>query len=314
MAINKPTLLSREEYLKKKRKKITTKYSLLFLTLLVLTGFLSYGAHRKEVRISEVVLTGGILVTEKDISEESLNLISGSFFWLFPRNNSFLYSKKYLEENLMSKFRRIETINISLEGLNKMVVDITERKPIAVWCDKLPGSKKVKIGSGVAGVTLATTTIQSENEPIQEELTSKDSNPKCYFIDLHSTIFAEAPDFSGDAYFKYYGLVESANPIGQKFIASSTQFTKINNFIDSVKKLKLKPLYLRVKGEDEFALVIHGGGEIFFDSKKSLSLAFDNLETLLSSSELSFGIRESPSIDYIDLRYGNKLFYKLRTQ
>ncbi len=278
----------REETLRKRRRQKRIKYGIFFLIFVIFVGIVSYISHLPKLRISEVELRGGLLVTEKEIKEEALDYMHGSFFWLFPKNNSFLYPQNNLENNLSDKFKRIENISVSLEGLNKLVVEITERKPVAIWCRE-----------STAIVSTTTDALKQDKE-------------QCYFIDLFSTIFAEAPNFSGDAYFKYYGLVTKESPIGERFIASSTQFTEINGFIDAIKKLNIKPLYLLGKGEDEYSLVLFGGGEIYFDVKKSLSLAYNNLETLLKSPDLSFASSGFLPVQYIDLRYGNKLFYKLK--
>ncbi len=290
MPINNLNTLSREEYLRKRRKKKYIRYGILLLAFFILIGVLSYGAHRKEVRIKDVKLSGGLLVTEKDVKEEALKYLNGSYFWLFPKDNSFFYPKSKLEKHLYDTFKRIETIEIKLDDLNIMQVNITERKPIAIWC------------SDVKHNVLATTSEGVISMPSE----------KCYFIDLFSTIFADAPNFSGDAYFKYYGLVEKENPIGEKFMASSTEFTAINSFIELSKTLGIKPLYLKSKGEGEFSLVLFGDGEIFFDIKKPLETSYRNLETLLKTPELAPKQGYLP-VEYIDLRYGNKLFYKLKT-
>ncbi len=282
-------LLTREEYLRKRRKRRNIRYSLFFGFLVLIVGVLSYVAHRKEVRINSVTLQGGLLVTEKEVSDEANSFLKGSYFWLVPKNNAFVYPREALEKDILEKFKRIETIRVYLDGLDKMVVEITERKPVAIWCGNT-------LENSTATTTEGVIVVKSE---------------KCYFIDLYSTIFAPAPDFSGDAYFKYYGLVDKPNPIGEKFIASSTQFLEINSFIEAVKKLSIKPLYLKAKGEDEFSLVLFGGAEIYFDVRKSLALAYSNLESLLKTPELSIKKTGYLPVDYIDLRYGNKLFYKL---
>lgn len=276
----------REETLRKRRRQKRIKYGIFLFILFVFVGLISYLSHLSEIRINEVVLRGGVLVTAKEIKEEATVYMSDSYLLMFPKNNSFIYPQNSLKKHLAEKFKRIETIQVSLEGLNTLVVEISERKPVAIWCRE---------------GFVSTTSEVSLNE-------------KCYFIDLFSTIFAEAPNFSGDAYFKYYGLVEKENPIGEKFIASSTEFTEINTFIDLVKKLNIKPLYLKGTGENEYSLALFGGGEIYFDVKKSLSLAYSNLETLLKTPELSVGNVGYLPVQYIDLRYGNKLFYKLKSQ
>jgi len=274
----------REEYLRKKRNKKLVRYSVVFLALVFLALLTSYLAHRPSLRISKVELNGGVLVTQSDVSRESLNFLSGSYFWLFPKNNALWYPHSSLMNFLEDSFKRIDTIDIHLKGLKTLVVDITERKPVALWCDTLPP------------------------EP----------SSRCYFMDSNATLFAEAPLFSGDAYFKYYGLVSADMPIGKEYIASSTKFIELSDFIKTAKNLGLQPVYLVAKGDGlpaearEFSLVLENGGQIYFDMKEPLTTASQNLEALLRTPALSSISPDKLPIDYIDLRYGNKLFYKLK--
>jgi hypothetical protein len=286
MGIN--NLPQREELLRRRRKAKRIRIAIIFGVIFFIVGIISYVSHLPKVRISEVVLSGGLLVTEKEIKDESLLFMQGKYFWLFPKNNSFLYNKNELKIHLKEKFKRIDTIDIKLEGLNTIQVSITERKPVAIWC------------RDIVGTSTTTEVVSGFKE-------------SCYFIDSFSTVFAQAPSFSGDAYFKFYGLLKDEDPIGKKYIASSTGFTSINNFIESVESLKIKPISLIGKEEDEFSLLLQGGGEIYFDTRKSLDITFDNLKILLESPELKIKQGQLP-VEYVDLRYGNKLFYKLKNQ
>lgn len=311
----------REETLRKRRRLRRIKYGVFLLLCLIVLGLISYLSYRPKVRVTEISLSGGVLVTEKDIQKETEKYLEGSYFWIFPKNNSFIYPKEDLKKHLKQNFQRIDTIKIELEGLSKMIVSITERKPIAVWCDSLSADsvlEKIEEKLATASTTPEKTSLDevvnvSEVFVDVPPVKLNDNSPKCYFLDQNSTIFAEAPNFSGDAYFKYYGLVEKNSPIGKEYMASSSEFNQINDFISATKQLSIKPIYLVAKGEGEFSLVLYGGGEVYFDVKKSLKSTYQNLETLLKSSELSFKQGYLP-IEYIDLRYGNKLFYKIKAQ
>ena len=286
MVFNK-NVLHREGYLKKKRKRKFAKYAVFVLLVSLIIGLGSYISHRSNIRISKVVLSGGVLVTEEDVSDETLSFIGNSYFWLFPKNNIFWYPRNALLNDLKTKFRRIDTINIHLKDFHTLAIDITERKPIGTWCS-----------------TSSVTSTVPENGSVPVE--------QCYFIDQNSTIFAKAPQFSGDAYFKYYGLITDDNPIGEEYIASTTEFSEVVSFVEAVKRLYVRPLYLVANGQDEFSLVVAGGGAIYFDTKEPLSKAAANFEALLETHELATSTSGNLPIDYIDLRYGNKLFYKLK--
>jgi cell division septal protein FtsQ len=281
----------REEYLRKKRNRKLLRFGVIVLLILLIIAEASFLSHRPQFRISEIELNGGVLVTQSEVESETLDFVSGSYFWLFPKNNVLWYPHKKLDIFLKSRFRRIDTLSLKLKDFHTLQVDITERKPYAIWCSVLP----------------VTDVLRGDND---ENISGK--TPKCYFIDQNSTIFAVSPEFSGDAYFKYYGLVSDSNPIGKEFISSTTKFTEIDEFVNSTKKLGLVPVYLIANDNDQFSLVLSGGGVIYFDTKIPLTKVTENLTSLLKTPELGTTTLADLPVEYIDLRYGNKLFYKLK--
>lgn len=253
---------------------------LLVFAIVLVVGLLSYISKRDKFRISNVNLFGGILVTEEEVQKKTFEYLSGSYLWLFPKNNAFIYPKSKLEKYLRDNFKRIDTLDINLKNFQRLSINITERKHFAIWCKGVP-------------------TVDTE---------------ECYFMDKNSTIFAPAPDFSGDAYFKYYGYLTDENPIGKEYIASSTLFSDISDFVSSVKKLELRPLYVVAKGDDEYVMKLTSGASIFFDTKESFKKTSDNFSLLLASKVFTNMDKRNLPVEYFDLRFGNKLFYKLRNQ
>lgn len=290
--------LQRGEYLKKKRNKKLLKYGFILFSTIFFIVSVVYIFHQSSIRISKIELTGKLFVKEKDIEEKSLEFISGSYLWLFPKNNILLYPRKALEKYLKNSFKRIDTININTKNFHTLEIKIMERKPEALWC-----TENIPIETNLENQA-SSTTSQDASHSKQKE--------KCYFMDSNSTIFAEAPEFSGDAYFRYYGLVDNGSPIGTEYIASTTQFRDITEFVSFVRELSIKPLYIVAKEKGEFSMVISGGGKIYFDTKVPISTIKENLEALLRTEPLTPKPNRDLPIDYIDLRYGNKLFYKLR--
>ncbi|MFZ2522436.1 MAG: hypothetical protein WAX44_00670 [Minisyncoccia bacterium] len=284
-------LTHREEYLRKKRKQRQIKLGLSVLLVIIFISAFSYISHRSEFRISKIKLSGGVLVTEEEVGKKSKEYLEGSYLWLFPKDNFFWYSKTGLNNHLKESFKRIEEIDISLTGFKTLIVSIRERKPYAIWCNTVPGR---------------------DNATIEGVISEVASLENCYFIDQNSTIFAMAPNFSGDAYFKYYGIISGESILGKEYMASSTLFRDINIFVSKIKELSLNPLYIVGNDNGEFTLTLSGGTEIYFDTAESLTKVYDNLEALLKTPDLNLTNDGDLPVQYIDLRYGNKLFYKLK--
>jgi len=284
--------ISHEEYLRRKRNKRLWKFWGTVFVVVFLVGIGSYISYRKEVRISKVELTGGILVTQPELESRALEYMQGSYFWLFPKNNILWYPRGGLKIYLKETFKRIENININLKDLQTLYVKIEERKPFALWCNQ---------------------SVVSTTTPATEGQSGDNKTEDCYFMDQNSTIFARAPVFSGDAYFKYYGLIspENQSPIGMEYMSNNLKFGEISDFVQKAKELSIRPLYLKIKSDDDFSLVLSGGGEVYFNLKESLFIAGQNLGALLKTSPFASSTGDLP-VEYIDLRYGNKLFYKLK--
>lgn len=276
--------LFREEYLKKKRKARFLKLGLFFFFVVLVFVGLIFLSRLDRFRISGIQFSGGLLVYPTDVEKETNDFLSGNYFWFFPKNNIFLYSQKSLANDLKDKFKRIDTISIDSIDFKTLKIVIKERGLFALWC-------------------------RDSKEETPDE--------KCYFMDNNGIIFSEAPIFSGDAYFKYYGSVpDQDNPIGSTYLASSTEFVEISQFVDRIKSMSIRPIYLVSNGEGQFNVFVSGNGKIIFDDTQDFSKTADNLESLLktiSSSTISATSTDITSnIDYIDLRFGNKLFYKLK--
>jgi hypothetical protein len=270
-------LSSREEYLKKKRKARLLKLALaLFLSTAIFAG-LVFLSRLQKFRIAEFDVSGNVLVSANDVSIAAQNFLSGNYFWFFPKNNDLLYSRHGLEKTLSEKFRRIAGVSVHLKNFRTLSIAITERSLNALWCDGEPNS------------------VLPEN---------------CWFMDDNGLIFAPAPQFSGDAYFKYYGLVSATtSPIGQPYLASTTEFQSLTEFVKRADDFSLQPIYLQDAGQGQFIVGLSGGGQIYIDANQSLSKEGDNLEALLGI----FSASTTPlDFDYIDLRFGDKLYYKMK--
>jgi cell division septal protein FtsQ len=277
-----PPLSRREEYLKRKRRVRLIRFIVAFVLLVIVLSGLAFLSRRSFMTITQVELSGGVLITQDEMQKNVLEILQGSYGWLFPKRNAFVYPHTALVHQLKDRFKRIDTVEVSLKNLRTLSVVITERKPLALWCGE-------NSGSAVA----------------------------CYFMDDNGTVFAESPLFSGDAYFKYYGpLAFSTDTIvGSQYLASSTDFSKLNTFVEHIRALDLRPEYLGFANvatttQGEYVLALSSGGNIYFDWREPLDRTLENLKALLRTPALQAVPREK--IEYIDLRFGNKVYYKLK--
>ena len=231
-------------------------------------------------------MDGAVILSASEIESKSLDFVSGNYYYIFGKSNALLYPKNELQFFLLNQYPRIKDVRISLSDHQTIHIELSEREPIALWCN----NTKAEIASS----------------------TDPNLAPSCYFLDKNGFVFSQSPYFSGDAYFKYYGLVPFESPIGSSYLSSSDTFTELSSFVSSVKDLKITPLYIIAQNQHEFTMYIYGGGRIIFDDNVPLTKTADNLQLLLQTANLVPQKDGELLVDYIDLRYGNKLYYKFR--
>ena len=262
------------------RRKRRTLYIKLFLAVVLLSGIvgaLSYVAHRDAFRIQQIVIEGGEVVDEEGLIALMKAELSGKYLFLFPKDNAFMYSRRGLEATALESFKRLATVQVETRGLQNVVLVVSERIPHALWC--------------------------GENRP------EGDLTVQCYFMDADGYIYTEAPAFTGDVYLRFYGPLTSGEPIGQLYLPSS-RFQEFQTLFADLGGKGVQVAEFVLVGEGSYEMYLEDGTKVLFSDGQSLARIFDNLLSVLSSKELQD--RELLNLEYIDLRFGNKVYFKER--
>jgi len=275
---------SHVEELKKKRRKIfkikVIVFSVLFLLLLVGLYFLS---KWNEINISKIEISGNKVLETQALESLVQEEIRGKYLWLFPKTNFVLLPRSKIKKELASTFRRIETISFDLSDTKTLKIEISERKPVYTWC----------------GETIPDSTVRLEDH-------------KCDFMDDKGYVFDEAPYFSGNAYFKFYGPTEGYYYGGENF----------NNyilFISNLKHIGINPVSMLLKPENEVEMYLSSNipapdaPKIIFNSQNDYLKLYQNLEAAIKTDPLKTEFKEKyNSLLYLDLRFNNKVYYKFK--
>lgn len=177
----------------------------------------------------------------------------------------------YPEQKLQERIMEIDRIKestVKRVSGEKIEIYFAEYQPFALWCDQADSGN-------------------------------------CVFLDEFGWAFAQAPSLQGGALLRFSeaGQVPSLDtaPFSADFITTTA------DFIDRVSdELGLPITQVEKTGQDEIAYYISGGGELKVSSRMSVDETFDNLSTLLNSE--AFAHIEPGNFQYIDLRYGNRVF------
>lgn len=267
--------------LKKRRRKVFVYKTLLSLFgVLIILFFLAYISRLPHLNITEIQIVDNKFIDGEEVQNVIWEEMAGKYIWLFPKTNILFYPQNNIKKSLQDKFKRIKNINLSIKNNQTLIISLTERDAKYIWCGDVPSI---------------------ETEFIKE---------KCYFTDEFGYIFEEAPHFSGEVYFKFYGI--SAESYFQK-----ENFEKLVLFKDALINLKLKPTFLYINKEKEVEVYLSKTNlskyehKIIFNLNADIQNVIENITAALNTEPLKTDIKNKySSLQYIDLRFGNKVYTK----
>jgi len=280
---NSPRLLQ----LRKHRQKIfQNRIFLRFAMFLIIFIGLAFLSRLPGFNIRDVEVVGNKVIDSKTIEAIAGEEIDGNYLWFFPKTNILFFPKNNIIETLNNRIARLSGINLTIKDNKILEISVTEREAKYLWCGATPTESK------------------------------NDDDPQCYFLDKDGYIFDKAPYFSGDVYFKFYGAegLKDGNPIGLNF--SPLYFNKLISFKETLAGMRLEPVSLYQLKDGDAEMFLAGksksvGPEIIFKVDSDLSVVAENLETALTTEPLQSNFEKKySSLEYIDLRYGNKVYYK----
>ncbi|MFC1720777.1 cell division protein FtsQ/DivIB [Patescibacteria group bacterium] len=277
-------IYSRKSIIKKTRYKkvvakgqtVVRKVLIIFIILLFVMGILAWQSGNEKVVISEISVSGNEIVKESDIQESVRKEMLGKYLWLFRKDNIFIYPKGDIEEAVFAIDKRIRALNIHRDSLTSVAVEIFERKPEYVWCES-----KTETGE------------------------------KCFFMDELGYIFVEAPQFSGSVFFTFYTPREfnlrndSDDGVLGNQLFEISEFEKFIAFKKEVEKIGFETIGFVEKEENDFELLLTDDSKIIFNEEQNFDDLLENLDSSIDTIQTS-----TEPLEYIDLRFGNKVFYK----
>lgn len=117
----------------KKRRRLffISLYSFFFVGL-VMCG-LSLVSSLTLFQIRDISIGGVDRESSPLIEAIARDALSGTYFYLFPRANTFIYPEDVIEESLRA-LPLISSVEISRRGLTALDIEIVERREVAKWC------------------------------------------------------------------------------------------------------------------------------------------------------------------------------------
>jgi cell division septal protein FtsQ len=280
--------------LERARKRFVFVLVFISVSSLLLFGLLVYLLHSERINIQDVIVRGNVAVSTESIRRVVNEEIAGAYAYMFPKKSIFLYPKRAIIASIAGAYARIKQIDIESDNFSSLIVSIEERKPYAIWC----GVLKHNLVESVM-------TEEDDNE-IKIEDTPATS---CFMLDDEGFIYSHAPLGAESLYTVFEGEVSGESAIGTQFIGEE-EFKNIAELVSLLQGGGFKPKKVLIENADDFRVYLGSGPQIYFRRGSNFVQALTNFESVVISGEIDKNSLEN--IEYIDLRFGNRLYVKER--
>lgn len=270
----------------------TTRFLLIIIIILAVAtgvGYLIFFPSFLEIK--EISVQGTDRVPKEEIERavrESLN--KKIFLFKFEANFLTLSGRK-LSKILRETFPQIDLIKISRKPFHSLIVRISERKEVGVWCK----AESIK------------------NEKTEEENTensvvfSDEQMGDCFYIDKKGIIFSHSPELGGSLFLVIKDFSSKEFQLGEK--ASDEKL--INDLIDLRNKItsnmEFKVYEFKIYSPSDLKMSTSEGWEAHFNPSADLEKQYDDLELVLRNK---ISPEERKTLKYIDLRTERRAYYK----
>jgi hypothetical protein len=222
---------------------------------------------------------GNQSLTSESIIDRIHNSVSHPVMYVLPGDNIFIISKNKLIENLKKDFPLIKNISIKKTSFSSIGITLDEYVPTMLFC-------------------------QSENLDT------------CFLVSSDGILFEHAPKFSNSLYFMLYDNYRTDQVVlGQPAFDGDT-LKKIITLKKELEIFGMNPKAFKRADQDTFIISKNNTSETFnivFKSNQSVETIMSNLTSALKSTTLKDSKNNGyQNLEYIDVRFTNKVFYKVR--
>ena len=267
-------------------------------TLFWLGYFIFFGSI---LEIKEIDLTAGKTIKEQEIREVVKDFLNEKRYLIFSQKNFFVLDEKGLEKRLQGEFFLSE-LAIKKDFPKKLIIDFEEKASSFNLClggncyqvDYL-GNVLARVGESDFGellvnytnVTNATNETNGGDGEVEEEVVEGMSGG----VGENNNLPKVVPGLTMLPEKKVRVLLDLYEIFSQEAFGVEIDFMEIYDFDGLKKKLTVKTV---------------SGFKVFFDEDGDLQEQVDDLNLILAR-EIGPDLE---GIEYIDLRFGNKIFYK----
>ncbi|MFA5023151.1 MAG: hypothetical protein WC385_03500 [Candidatus Paceibacterota bacterium] len=294
--MNKAEILRSSREREKKRKNTKRVFGVLLL-LFIVGGFLLL-LNLNFLRLTTFSISGQTSLDLVALKQTIKGNLDGSCLGIVPNNSVFFFSKTKLATLLKQKFPGLQAVEIDSPNLNTLIVKVSDRESKVLWCNVVNG----KI---------------------------------CFYLNDEGQVYQEAPNFSESIIMEFDsgGIIKKlpTKAIDPKDLSRAKDFLNFlkpalvdwprrsldgGGLASSTASYKLD--HINVLPLKDFEAIIvssinpNNSWKLLFNTGATADQLITNFNTLIKDPTLTKNWPAGTSLDYLDLRFENKAFYKFK--
>ncbi|HVY35733.1 MAG TPA: hypothetical protein VG982_00430 [Candidatus Paceibacterota bacterium] len=225
-----------------------------------------------KLQIQTIDVVGTTAVNPDDVSAFIKRQIKGEYLFVIPKGSMLTVATSTISTTVAHAFPRFSSVRVSRRGINGLLVTVTEHATEYLWCEQ-------------------------ENS--------------CFSMTKEGVVYAPASQFSGDAYLKLFGGEKGSIPFSP---FSQDKLSVVATLLDRLPAIDIKPTEIHFISDYEFDVVFsHNGADamLMFDPGNDIEVSLEALYSGLKTDPLASDFdNQKKTLQYIDLRFPNKVVYK----
>ncbi len=256
----------------RRRKRRLVALGLIVTAVLVLFGGVVWLVDAPFWQITSVGVAGASDVDAATIQTVVADELAHPYLHLFSKRNILLYPKQAITAALLVQIPTLSRVDVHASGLHTLAVTAVEQQPVALWC-------------GDASTIFAAS---------------------CRFVDMHGVAYAPAATSTPSAFVTYYGALATSS---NQFLTPD-QFATLTALVVALGKQgdTSGVASVTVDANNDVRLTYVDGFSLIFAGGDDGSDVLRRYALALTSGP--FAAQPLATFSYLDLRFGDRLYYK----
>lgn len=265
---------AKQKFTLRPETRVLIKQIFIGVGLFLLVGLLLYGiwysTRLEQVTVSKVEVTGQQTVSEERLLHEINSILDENIVLGLVPNRFTLMYPKQQIASALKAVPRIAEAEIETSNRNLLSVRVVEYVPDALWCNY-----------------------------------SKLDN--CYFLNDEGVAFAASPRLTGGSFIRY--VYQGKDPSSGASLIERQRLEDIDWLMFYLQELfNFYPILIALYEDDRVIYSSADGKQILITLRQEIDETLQYLEVFFGSEEF-FHLR-TESFEYIDARFGNRIFVK----